>query len=1579
MKEDAVLLRSSLIVIYFFLFLNLLFAQSKLELIVPEGISQERISILKSNDQTQFVLNEEDSNNIIVWSLLEGRQIYQTKLSSAVNSLSYDSSGKYIYASTKDNKIYILDAKNGEIISQRMGYNYVRVGFSPFIADHYLYMRDNQAYLSHIFSEQDRKISISQEDLYLNSVNYDLESQKLLLFTGDGGIYIYDKDLQPYGRKRIDYAIADYYIIDNKLISYNSNSGAEFKVFDLRTGELLNEIELQQEAYSVFYDKTKKYIAHYKSRLFLYENDNIIVKDIVTGKTIKTIALRFKTVDDIVLSEDNTSLLVYGNVPYVDEYGYDATIKDIHIYDLKDYSIKEIVQPDENRDDSSSSNSALFDEENFFLYRFSENQVLKNSIITGALEKSFRTEKGKKIATYPISPTMVNNRFILISLENENNERSIACIDGKSNQLVWTFDGEIETTGKVTINEQLEVLTIANESYPNNIYTILDIATGRTLFQKESAERMIIYPVGKDKILKLSSYDSGDWNNPVRELHIYEYTIQDNQEALYEIPVEGGGYVDDVLFKDQYLYVKYNNRLLTFKSDDLSQIADSVHLEMGDCRLIDIVDNRFLYINSITPDKKFTAYSLSERKELLEQESLSFIGYIKPLRRILLKNETSDLLFFNVDNQELLPAAINLSQVDLYRDFNVFHDRWLVYKKDKKVILYDLENHRVKHLIGNLSRVESVSRDGNLYYEFGKIKYAQSDVDFVSLANSFAIPQSMSDISFTTKPYSITHVDENGLLNILNLSENQINTFQFLTSAKSYEKKYRRLSPNLFLASSDKEHQILNVSNNKIINLSDKTTKIENIEVENELLIMTGGNKLRVFNLNNAEQLFEAEAFHYRKLNDNLIIYQDREGINLYSVKRNGVIWETKYPNYIGSGLFSSISGNTIFTTLGRNEIGALDLRTGEIKSQHTLSSNIFTIGKLFGIEPLTIQAKNNYLYVNVGGLSETKYQIFQYKEGEFIEVNMSTDETFDIPKLKATYKIDESDNFSLNDNILAVFNYSAKQFSLYDIQSDAILYEQNVDISDLTWQVLEDESTIFIYNNSGDVLLVDYGNHKSYKHKINGNKFIINNNRLFVSDYWKKIDVYDFENIEKLTKLYSLIPMSGEEYMFYTEDGYYLSTKAAAKDIQFKLGNDLYSFEQFDLIYNRPDIVLKAMSSTNSDLINMYEKAYHKRLTRQDYTVMTSKDLMPDIEVANKNKSSQSDYDFFKMEINANGKADKLSKIVIKVNDNLYKEIAVEENTFNSVETIALNQGSNNIEVYALNSKNVKSISDKTEVYYTKGEVKTPKVYFFGIGVSNYENDDFDLKYSSKDVRDMAKVLSGRYPNIDISLLLDSEVTIENINGLKQKLSQIQTDDIVIFSFCGHGVLDKDYNWYFATHDLDFTNPKKRGFSYDNLISLTQDIKSRQKLVTIDACHSGEVDTDDIDTENLNINHQHDEKEGGQVVVTKRGAEAVEISKNRETTSFALMKQMFSDLESSNGTVVISASGGLEYAFEGGAYQNGAFTYSILSLLYNSVWNTLKISELQKAVMEKVYKLTDGNQQPNVRTGTLNYDWVVW
>lgn len=90
-------------------------------------------------------------------------------------------------------------------------------------------------------------------------------------------------------------------------------------------------------------------------------------------------------------------------------------------------------------------------------------------------------------------------------------------------------------------------------------------------------------------------------------------------------------------------------------------------------------------------------------------------------------------------------------------------------------------------------------------------------------------------------------------------------------------------------------------------------------------------------------------------------------------------------------------------------------------------------------------------------------------------------------------------------------------------------------------------------------------------------------------------------------------------------------------------------------------------------------------------------------------------------------------------------------------------------------------------------------------------------------------------------------------------------------------------------------------------------------------------------------------------------------------------MKQMFSDLESSNGTVVISASGGLEYAFEGGAYQNGAFTYSILSLLYNSVWNTLKISELQKAVMEKVYKLTDGNQQPNVRTGTLNYDWVVW
>ncbi len=1572
-----------------FLFLLLLlspvlgFSQAEIELIIPEGIKKSLLTAVKNHDQSDLVLCERESNKIVVWDLTANKEKLNLKLSSEIIGVAYHPSDKYIYASTTQS-VYIIDADNGNIIRQKAGSNAIKKNFSPFMDDRFLYIADNQLHIGNIFSDGEQKIDTSDEDFYPVSANYAPNSQEIFLFTEYTGVYVFDKSLISRERQIIETdSYGDYYVFDNKLFRYRSGGSPNFEVYDLKSGQLTTEITIQQDDYANFYNKSKKYIGHYQDKLFVYERDNIIVRDLTTGKAIKSIPLKFKEVHDIVLSEYANALMVHGTIPHIDEYGNNITVEDIDIYDLTGYTRKKFESPIENKS-MWAANHVVFDDDNFFIYRFAEDQILKNDIRTGHLISSFQVKKGKEIDVYSHQkPKIVNNKYILVTLNNEEYKKSIACIDIDRNRIVWFFDKIENSFFQVKINQKQDILTIIDEGYPNNAYTVLDIETGKTLFQENSTEKLKIYPVNNDRILQLSTYEEVSWNNPVREFHISEHFVSQNKTTLYKIPTVNIGWNDDALLSTKNLYVKFTNHLLTFDLNDLSKPKDSISLDMQDYKLIDVHDNRYLYIHNISKEKILKVYDLTERKMILAQEDLSFASYLRGTKQILVKNSNDDLSLFDITTQKLTPTQVNLSQT---RDIKILHDKWLIYSDDKNENIYDLVNNRIKHRLDK-SGIMSVSRDGHLYYDYQKIKLAKDGSDFVVLPGKVALPSSMRKISLDEKSDEIVYLDDNNLLSFLDLSQKKLNTFQ-LFSSSGYDVKYERLNGNLFLLSNDasmleKEYKILDINNGKTVNLSDNAFEIGGFELNNEQLIITDNERLKIFDLDNAEQLFEAESFGYRILDNTLIIFRDREKISLYDTESNVILWETQMPFYLGGGHFSTTLGNTIFTTISETEIGALDLGTGKIKSRHTLPSNLFTLGSFFAIEPISIHPQTNHIYVNVGNLEGAEYLVFDYKNDEFIALNIDVENAIDIPKLKTDYQINENDNFSLNNNILAVYKYDTRQFSVYDTQSKTTLFEQDIALghSGLTWEVMESRKIIFLYNRSGNLLFIDYGNKKSSQHKIDGNKFKIYNNLLFVSDYGKKIDVYEYKGTKSLTKLYSLIPMPNGSYIFYTPEGYYLSTKEGAKHLQFKQNEKLYPFEQFDLVYNRPDVVLKAMKSTNAELIKMYENAHKKRLKRHDYTVTTSLNLAPDAHIIRKSALPEDHDKSVAIEINADAKADRLCKIVIKVNDNLYKEIPTDSKKHHATENVPLNKGQNTIEVYALNSKNIKGISDKLDIFHKEEEFKSPKVYFFGIGVSDYEDESFNLKYASKDIQDMAGTLSERYPDMDTNILLDSDVTVENIKKFKQKLSQTHTDDLVIISLCGHGVLDEGYNWYFATHDMDFQHPQKRGFSYADLINLTNNIASRQKLITLDACHSGEVDTDEIGHHVHDINHQndHEQEEIGNVVATKRGSNPVNITKDGGKTSFALMKQMFADLESSNGTIVISASGGMEYAFEGGNYRNGVFTYSILNLLYDSVWNTLKVSELQKAVMENVYRLTNGRQQPNVRTGTLNYDWVVW
>ncbi len=471
----------------------------------------------------------------------------------------------------------------------------------------------------------------------------------------------------------------------------------------------------------------------------------------------------------------------------------------------------------------------------------------------------------------------------------------------------------------------------------------------------------------------------------------------------------------------------------------------------------------------------------------------------------------------------------------------------------------------------------------------------------------------------------------------------------------------------------------------------------------------------------------------------------------------------------------------------------------------------------------------------------------------------------------------------------------------------------------------------------------------------------------------------YDIRNGKKLA---SYLKIDSTDYVVLTAKGYYQATPTATKLLHY-VTKDLkvITFEQLDVKYNRPDKVLEAIGSTDTLLINSYRKAYQKRIKKLGIDTTQFKDgySVPESDFINRDAIEyEQSTDKLTLKIKGFDSTYKLDRFNIWVNEvPLFglrgKSIkSKNKNGFDTTISITLSQGENRIETSITNVNGTESYRMPLFVKYTPAIPKETKLHFIGIGINQFANPDYNLSWSVKDIHDLAIKLKSKYPNITIDTLFDKAVTKENILALKQKLLLLNEDDKVIISYSGHGVLSKEFDYFLSTYSINFINPEEKGLAYDDLESLLDNIKPRQKLMLIDACHSGEVDKDEI------AKIEASKKELSTNGVTTKSSIKVIPKKNLGmANSFELMQSLFVNVGKGTGATIISAAGGMQYAQERGDLKNGVFTYSIIEAFNNNP--TLKVSELKKLVGEKVTQLTNGLQKPTSRNETNNYDWVIW
>jgi WD40 repeat protein len=461
---------------------------------------------------------------------------------------------------------------------------------------------------------------------------------------------------------------------------------------------------------------------------------------------------------------------------------------------------------------------------------------------------------------------------------------------------------------------------------------------------------------------------------------------------------------------------------------------------------------------------------------------------------------------------------------------------------------------------------------------------------------------------------------------------------------------------------------------------------------------------------------------------------------------------------------------------------------------------------------------------------------------------------------------------------------------------------------------------------------------------------------------------------------------ISNEGFLFYTDELYY-SGENINSVVHYSKGDQIFPFTQFDLKYNRPDLVLESIGEVSKDVIKTYNDAYKKRLQKMNFTEnMLKADFhLPEIAVTNKaSLPILLDTDKLTLDIQASDPKYPLDRINIWINNvPIYgvngislrsKMIKSYENTIE----LQLNEGNNKIEVSVLNQAGAESYKETIYINCTKPAPK-PNLYFVGIGVRDYENSDMNLKYSDKDIRDMVKMYEKNtaFGKVYIDTFLNASATKEILPEIKKRMTTTTIHDQVVFMYSGHGILDDSLDYFLTTHDIDFLNPKGKGIPYEAVDELLDHIPARQKLVLIDACNSGEVDKDEMIVNNFSVNNNG---VSGEIVGPKGDLFKQYTTK---TNSFEMMQELFTDLRRGTGATVISSSSGKYFSFEDKQYQNGVYTYALkLGLEGNADENkdeVITVTELKEYLYKKVEALTNGKQKPTARQENLEYDFRVW
>jgi uncharacterized caspase-like protein len=344
---------------------------------------------------------------------------------------------------------------------------------------------------------------------------------------------------------------------------------------------------------------------------------------------------------------------------------------------------------------------------------------------------------------------------------------------------------------------------------------------------------------------------------------------------------------------------------------------------------------------------------------------------------------------------------------------------------------------------------------------------------------------------------------------------------------------------------------------------------------------------------------------------------------------------------------------------------------------------------------------------------------------------------------------------------------------------------------------------------------------------------------------------------------------------------------------------------------------------------------------------------------------------------------ASPLKRVVARVNG--VESVSFKDNAFQdssekkgSIEAkVKLAEGQNWVEVAAEDMDGHRSDLQRFRTILSKA-AKPTKRYIIAMGVSKYRDSALDLEFAAKDATDLAAAIKeSTKGESEVLLLTNEEATKDSPAKIREFLATATENDEVVAFCAGHGVLDSNLDYVYASHEFNPANPSETGVKLDELVDAIGSSKSLKRLLLLDTCHSGQVGEKD----EMLLAQMNTELPKGVRAVKQRGMSVKPVEGLSAEGQQRFIEEMFLLPGLHRGINIIGASGGAEFALESAQWNNGVFTASIIEALREKKADLneddrVSVGELRNYLAQRVSELTKGAQKPSVVAAERDQDF---